>query len=182
MRMRILGLDISSSTIGWAILDEDGLLLEYGHIKPLKKAKAEKAGKGYTYRLADTHARICEFLKEKKPDVVIIEDYVKKFSRGKSTANTIIVLATFNEVVSLACYHSLDKEPIKYPVITMRSRVNKKLGIKLKSKDDVFPFISKKYKNFEITKTRFGNVKSEHYDEADAIFVALSHIIITENG
>lgn len=176
--MKILGLDISSSTIGFGILDKDANLIKYGHLKPLKKNKADKNNLGYTARLADAYNLIIDLLEKENPDIIIIEDYAKKFSVGKSTANTIIVLATFNEAVSLACYHSLGIEPIKYPVRTMRSRVGKYFNIELKSKDDVFPFISEKYKNFKITKTRHGNIKKEHFDEADAIFVALSHIVM----
>lgn len=180
--MKILGLDISSSTIGWAILDGSGKLLKYGHIKPLKKAKADKQGKGYVARLADAYAHVYALVKNECPDAIVIEDYSRKFSHGKSTANTIIVLATFNEACALACYHASDIEPVKYPVTTMRKHVGNKFDNKMPKKDDVFPFIEKQYKDFEITKTRFGNIKSEHYDEADAIFTALAHIIISQEN
>lgn len=175
---KVLGLDISSSVIGWAILDEKGNLIKYGNIKPLKKAKAEKLGHGYTFRMNDAYSKIISLCEEEKPDMIAIEDYSRKFSKGRSTANTIIVLATINEIVALACFHSLKIEPVKYPVVTMRSKVAKFFNEKIKSKDDVFPFITKKFNNFEITKTRYGNIRQEHYDESDAIFTALSYLII----
>ena len=54
---KILGLDISSSTIGWAVLEskKEFCLKEYGHIKPSRKLKG-------TEKLSDTYD------KNKKPN------------------------------------------------------------------------------------------------------------------
>jgi len=180
---KVLGLDISSSTIGWSIISFDDkviYLVDYGHIKPLSKSKADKKGLGYTPRVDSAYKEIASLIKDKKPDIVSIEEYAKRFSKNRSTANTIIVLATFNEIVNLSCYHNLKKESFKYTVSNIRSEVSKAYKEKIKSKDDVFPFVEKTFSNFKPTKTRFGNIKKEHYDEADAIFTALAHIVIKE--
>lgn len=175
--MKTLGLDISSSTIGWSVLDENQVLLDYGHIKPIKKAKADKVGMGYTARLSETYKKISELVERQNPDAIAIEDYSKKFSSGRTTANTIIVLATFNETCALACYNTAGIEPVKYSVSTMRRIVGEKFGIRIPGKDDVLPFIASKY-DLKLTKTRTGKMRDEHYDESDAIFTALAHIII----
>jgi Holliday junction resolvasome RuvABC endonuclease subunit len=181
---KVLGLDISSSTIGWGILEYDDKtisLVEYGHFKPLSKKKAEKKGLGYSSRIDSAYKAIYDLVKQKRPDDISIEEYARRFSKNKSTANTIIVLATFNESVALSCLHAMNIEPAKHPVTSMRSKVSKALDVELKSKDDVFPFVEKTFSNFLPTKTRYGNIKKEHYDEADGIFAALAHIIM-ESG
>lgn len=177
---KILGLDVSSSTIGWGVITDSNvpILTSYGHIKPLNKKKAESKDQGYTPRLDSAYKEIRELVRELQPTHIVIEEYAKKFSANRSSANTIIVLATFNETVALACYHELNIEPVKYSVVEMRSKVSKALDKKLKSKDDVFPFVNEYFENFKPTKTRVGNIKKEHYDEADGIFAALADYVI----
>ena len=179
--MIILGLDVSSATIGWSLLNLDKnnpTLIECGHIKPMSKDKADKKGYGMIYRGADAYDQIADLLKNKKPDLIVIEDFSKKFSKGKSSANTIITLAVFNSFVALACLKYSGKEPLKFSATEMRSNVGKFYKQKIVSKDDVFPFICNKYQNFIIKNNRNNKTKTEYYDEADAIFTALACIII----
>lgn len=174
----VLGLDVSSAVIGWCLLKQDLnnqiSMISYGNIKPPSKKKA-KGSLGL--RLETTLNKIKELIKKLNPDVVVIEDYAKKFSIGKSKASVIIILAVFNETVSLGSYQILGKDPDKIPVMTIRARVSKHYGEKIKTKDDVFPFVCKKFPNFLPTKNKNGNTKKEHYDEADAAFVALGYIL-----
>ena len=98
---RVLSFDISSSTIGWSILkyNKDKYILEeYGHIKPPKKEKDK------TIKLSETYTLIKDLLLDKNPDEIAVEQYANKFTKGRSSANTIIVLSTYNEMVKLCCY------------------------------------------------------------------------------
>lgn len=170
----VLGLDISSSTIGWAILkyDDDSIILDsYGHISPPKSSKGT-----LTYRVSETYDEMFNFLLDKSPDIVAIEAYANKFSSGRSTARTIIVLSVFNEVVSMASYKALGIEPQKYPVATIRASLRKMGDPSVSSKEDAFTFVGDYFSNFLVRKNRNGNIAKQSYDEADAIAVALTHI------
>ncbi len=171
----VLGLDISSATIGWAIIsfDDNSLSLkDYGHIKPPPSRKGS-----LTYRAAKAYDDLIPFFENIKPDFVASEAYASKFPRGKSTARTIIVLSVFNEVVSMACLKALNLEPSRYPVVTIRSALSKFYGNKVSSKEECFELIKKQFPSFSLRTNRNGTIAKECYDEADAIATALTFII-----
>lgn len=173
---KILSLDISSATIGWGLLTKSKdkiILIDSGFIKPQAKDKELTLSP----RLSQTYEQINDLLSKTKPDKVIIEDYAKKFSKGKSSANTIIVLAAFNETVALACYNFLKKEVIRMSVNNIRNIVSKHTEKNLDGKDDVVNFISS-YFSIAIELNRNEKIKKEFYDRADAILAGLAYLLM----
>ena len=173
--IKVLGLDISSATIGWAILNmEKGevSLSEYGHISPPKS----KAG-SLTFRASKAFDEVLELIAEKNPEIVVVESYANKFPAGRSTARTIIVLSVFNEVVSMAALRALGQDPIRYPVTTIRSKLSRLAGKKITSKEECFEFICDYFSTFTVRKNRNDNVSKECFDEADAIAAALAYYV-----
>ena len=172
--MKILSLDISSSTIGWSLLTVDKKkqlsLTDYGHFKPSKKGTLAE-------RAIDASIKYKEILKKINPDQVIIEDYATKFSRGKSTARTIIVLAVFNEFMKILTIETTKILPVSYPVRTIRSVVQKHYGDNISDKEEVMSFCKKYFSNFIPKQNRNKNTKKESYDECDAIVVGVCHFI-----
>jgi RNase H-fold protein (predicted Holliday junction resolvase) len=171
--MKILGLDISSSTIGWALVEiknNELSLLKYGHLKPPDK---KKSNDNFSLRLDYAFNEMTKLVKSTKPDIVAIEDYAKKFSSGRSSANTILVLASFNEVCGLAVYRQLGKKPIRIPVSRLRSLVKNEYNEIVKDKEDVMRFCKKYFSNFTESLNRAKNIKQECYDEADSVVVAI---------
>jgi Holliday junction resolvasome RuvABC endonuclease subunit len=176
----VLGLDISSSVIGWALLEDDGKggsLIDYGHLKPPPKPKGSIA-----FRASAAYDMVSDLLNRKSPDSVAIEAYASKFSAGRSTARTIIVLSVFNEVISMACLREASIEPHKYAVSTIRSCLSKIGGRKISSKEEAFDFIVDNITNFKTRENRAGNLAKQCLDEADAIAVALAHIYKESNN
>jgi len=169
---KILGLDISSSTIGWAVIEseEKFCLKEYGHIKPSRKLKG-------TEKLSDAYDKIKKLIKEVNPDIICVEKYASKFSRGRSSANTIIVLSTYNEMVSLCSFREFGIHTTAYAPVSIRSEMSKHFDKKIKSKDDAFDFVKNNIENFKTTLNRVNNIKKECYDESDAVCVALCYHI-----
>lgn len=166
-----MGVDISSSTIGYSVC-ESGKLTVQGHYKPLK-SKVKGKNKSLAERLSQTYLDMKKIFKKNKPDVVVIEDYAKRFSVGRSSARTIIVLSCFNEVVAMACLDSIKKMPIRYTV----SSIRKTLGIKGKTeKEDVLEKILNIYPEFKVSLNRNDNTKKEVFDEADSLAVIIHHI------
>lgn len=165
--MRIFALDISSTTIGWAVLDILNTKISFfagGFIKPPKE--------GHLFeRLKKTQIAVQALLKLYQPDHCAIEE-IAQFIPRKSTANTIITLAVFNRAVGMTVYEFLGKPPIFYPVMTIRHGI--KEGIKPPAKEDI-PKLVEKLLSIKIPReyNRNNKVRVELYDRADAIAVGL---------
>lgn len=171
---RILGIDCSSTTIGYSILDiDDGnniTLIHAGFIKPAKKGSL-------IYRLSNTRDELKSIIDYYKPTDVVIEDIIS-YMQHKSTAKTIIMLATFNRMACLLANDLLQKEPYLYNVMSIRH------GIKIKDfpkKEDIPELVAKRlniqfpylYKKNKIIK--------ENYDVADSVAVGLYHALQLTN-
>lgn len=120
----ILGLDVSTSTTGFCILDNDGKLLELGYI-PLAKTK-KLVEKGFVFK----HAVISMI--EKYPEIsqVYIEEAFQRYGAGMSSARTITRLASFNGIVQYICAEHFKQAPELVSV----SDARKTCGIKTISK------------------------------------------------
>lgn len=168
---KILGLDCSSSTVGWGLiaLDEVPELVAYGHIKPL--------GPNYVdmERLDDIYCRINELCNELDPSYVAVED-IFLFVKGQSTARTITILAAFNRVISLATYQKT-KNVSFYLVHDIRRIISNQYDIKIDKEgmpDAINSYLSA---DFDLMINKKGNIKKETYDEADGIAVAWAHYL-----
>jgi Holliday junction resolvasome RuvABC endonuclease subunit len=164
---RILGLDISSSTAGWGVIDDNNgkpKLVECGFFKPLKKG-------GTFERLKDLKTKVIQILDEYRPDDIAIEE-IMKFLAGGSTASTIISLATVNRTVGLACYEYTGKEPALCSVMAIRHKL--KFGKVFPKKNEIPALVEKHLDTtLPIVYGKKGQVKPETYDIADGCAVAL---------
>lgn len=176
--IKTLSLDISSTTIGWSLLGELNSsiqILEHGHIKP------PKADLSLANRALKSQDLIRNLILKHNPDIIAIEDYVTKFSKGKSTANTIVVLSVFNEAMSMVCIQEKKVDPDKIGVISIRSILSKAFNEKITSKEECYDFI-RKISSFKETFNKLNKLKKETFDEADAVAVGLASIIRRNNG
>lgn len=172
---KVLGLDISSSVIGWSVLEynEDTLnMIDCGYFKP--------KGKFFTKKAAHAYLEVKSLISEFEPDEVAVEDYAKRFSKKKSSAHTLMVLAAINEVVCLAIYMEMGVEAHKYAVATIRSSIGKFFKYNIVSKDDILPFIAvyweRRGKGF-VSLNRIGRIRKECGDVSDSIAVSMTHIL-----
>jgi Holliday junction resolvasome RuvABC endonuclease subunit len=182
--MRILSLDISTSTIGLAILDYcDGYinLIHSDYFKP------PKTGSIFS-RLSASKQYIKTNLDKYEAEEVAIEDYAC-FMKGKSSAITIISLAILNRTLGLFTFEHMNKEPILYNVNTVRSVLRNYIGkdiiIDRIAKDQI-PNVIEKILNInfpwrmkENKRNKQKSIAEESYDCADAIAVGIAHIIKT---
>ena len=165
----ILGIDVSTSKIGYCVIDENQKLLLYGFIKFKKEPLEERAWNFFKDTLKDV---------DRKYNIteVRIEEPFTMFSGGKTTAGTMAKLQRFNGMISLMAYHCFKMVPILVPSRSARS----KCGIKIKrgenTKKKIIEWVSGRYpKDFIFELTRHGNPKPGTDDMADSIVVALSH-------
>lgn len=176
--IKTLSFDISSTTIGWSLLSNDDStisILEQGHIKP------PKSDLSLARRALQSQVLIKNLIKHKNPDKIAIEDYLTKFTKGRSTAKTIVVLSVFNEAMTMACIEEKKVDPDRIGVISIRSILSKTFSQKISSKEDCFDFISK-INSFSVKYNKNQQIKKEVYDEADAVAVGISSIIRSNNG
>lgn len=186
--MIIVGIDASTSTIGWSVLQiEDGHqphLLSSGSWKPNPK-KNTKKGLSEFEALFAVRKWIQEKIVHIKPDVVVIEDFIK-FMGKFSTATVIASLAILNRTVGLAVYEALGEAPKFLTVHEVRGALKKEGGT-APSKEEVpsrlqellsIPSIVKFKKNRKGIDVPI----EESYDEADGIAVALAWGLREQKG
>lgn len=171
--MRVLGIDCSSTTIGYCVLDIDlNNIITFdraGYIKPLKKGSIIE-------RIVDTRNKIQDLIKAVQPDHIGIEEIIQ-FMRGASTAKTIIMLTTFNRMVALTAYDCTNQSPEFFSVMSIRHAL--KLNKKFPKKEDMPELVAKHLGiTFPYELNKNGKVKVENYDKADGMAVALYHTFI----
>lgn len=178
----ILGIDCSSSTIGWAYIGVDGStinLLDHGHIKPPKKDDFSLIER--LDSVSKDIERLCEKL---NPNFTIVEE-ITQYMKGKTSANTIITLAVFNRAVSLQLYRSTKKVPLLLLPISIRTRIKRFLGRTEPIEKEEIPGILQEYFGKSFFKVvgykqrgkNKGQPIVETYDEADAVAAAWAGVI-----
>lgn len=172
----ILGLDISSSITGVALVNADtDELLFYDHID-LRKKKCvfEKAETVRKYLQAiSTSGSITN---------IYIEQPFTFFNSGGSTAKTMATLQKFNGIVSWICYDLWNIKPTYIGALQARKAYGIKVPRGQKAKPVVLEHVLQAEKTFSIQMTRHGNPKPESYDRADAIVIARAGSILEKQN
>lgn len=171
--MRILGLDASTTTIGWSIIEfneEKFELKTYGYYKPLKDINIFES-------LNETRKFVQDLVIHHMPDEVVIEEFLL-FMKGKSNAKTISSLAILNRTVGLACFN-VGKMPTLLSVTKVRHAIKKDKV--LPPKEDIPELVSSYLnKDFPWQYSTKGRAKGkpiiENYDIADSIALCIALI------
>jgi len=172
----ILGLDISSSITGFALVnDETSELLLYDHID-LRKKKC----------VFDKAEFVKEYLTNIKSSVNITNIYIEQpftfFNSGGSSAKTMAILQKFNGIVSWLCWDLFKIKPIYIGATQARNTYGIKVPRGKKAKLVVLEHVLKTEKTFSIEYTRHNNPKAESYDRADAIVIAKAGAILEKQN
>jgi len=96
--MRILGIDISSKSTGWALIESDKLV-EFGKINPTGKMTSAQ-------KLCLFGIELKKIIEKHKPDNIAIEDVVQVKS-----VSVVKILARFNGVAIVEAYRFLQRDP-----------------------------------------------------------------------
>ncbi len=165
----ILGLDISTSCTGYALITADlGTFIEIGYFKLDKHEDFFEKCDAFRLALADVRKRHPGIKK------ICIEENLQAFRPGLSSAKTINTLARFNGAASLIAYEVCNN--LK-PTFLNATSARSKLGIKLDRKSDVstkqqiFDFISPQV-DIEWPTTKTGKINTACYDMTDAYVLA----------
>ena len=176
----ILGLDISTTMVGVAIIDPDSKNLVHCEGWDISKCetmfdKAESIGANlYTIR------------SEYNIEHVFVETALKRFLPGKSRADTIIKLAKFNGIISWLCFECFEFSPTYINVNTARTLYGLSFprGTKgpQRKKMVIEAVIEKEKTAFKYEMARGGkNYKRGTDDKADAVVIARAGEFILRN-
>ncbi len=162
----ILGIDISTSKIGYSVIDCSTNLIECQLIK-LKSSDSLETRADLFFSI------ITEVEKKYEIKHVFVEQPFIAFSGGKTTAATMAKLQRFN---GMCCY--VLRLLFGFPATLIQANKARGLvGLKIKrgekTKLKVIEWVEAKYpKDFIVEYTRHGNPKPGTDDKADAIVIA----------
>ena len=164
--MIILGLDISSSRIGYCLINEKEELLLVDEIKLKSSQSLEER--------ADIFKEAMSIINEhSEVDYVFIEQPFMAFSGGKTTAATMSKLQRFNGMCSYVVHSIFGSPATLIQANKARGLVDLKIKRGENTKLKVIEWVQAKYPTeFLVEYTRHGNPKPGTDDKADAIVIA----------
>ena len=170
--MVVLGLDVSTTTIGYAYI-KNKKILDMGFID-ISKHDTFKDKAYHAMGVLDDNPNM------EKTDKIIVEDSLSGFMGGRTRMKTIIKLAKFNAVF---CFVMEWRNDIDVELInpnTARKAVFGKARVKGKSaKEYVKEQVDKKFKpNGVIKMNKRGNPDRRNIDAYDALVCAFSQLKI----
>ena len=163
-----LGLDISSTVVGYCISTSKKTITEAGYIdihkEPTIRDKAHKV------------AQTLENL-DGTPDVIIVEDSLSGFGGGRTSQQTIVKLAKCNAVISYVTEAIYDIEINHVNVSTLRKTV---FGKSREKGVDSKQFVREQLENMlDLSEFTFYNSRQNYdkknYDMLDAVVASLYH-------
>jgi Holliday junction resolvasome RuvABC endonuclease subunit len=138
--MIVLGLDISTANVGWALVESDG----HERHRIIKANSIHVSKKDGLYEKAklvrDTLVHECAGF---EIEAAVIEESLVSFGRRRSSAATIAVLNRFNGIVSF-----IVRDSLKIPIVFVNSLVaRKRVGLKINkdsgedTKEQIFSWV-----------------------------------------
>lgn len=126
----VLGLDVSSTSTGYAVVKNGRWLKANGCFGMIKPPKSDLAEKLFYFR-----SQLLSIIERHKPDLVVIEDVFA----GRNIGTTKL-LSRFSGVALEASYSITSKEPL----IVETTKVRK--AFELPGKEEAFSYVKSRYK------------------------------------
>ena len=165
--MVTLGLDISTSCVGYAFT-EDKKILDMGFID-IKKEKTPKEKVFKVLDFLNKSSHIDEVF------TIYVEDNLQGFAGGRTSQQVIVKLAKFNAILCFMLENIFDIEPNNINPMTARKNVFGKARVKgIKAKDLVKMKIEEMYDTKKWCKhTTRGNWDKRNIDAYDGLVMSL---------
>jgi|TARA_R110000824_G_scaffold234462_1_gene422997 hypothetical protein len=161
----IMGLDISTSITGIAVLDNTGEVV-------ICDAWDLRKYKGFFLKVEKTKNLLKTIEETQNIEKIFIEESLQSFRTGFSSAQTLSTLARFNGTLSWLCYEMFSIEPEFVGATTARKLCGIKVPRGRKAKEVVLENILDIDPSFVIDYTKHGNPKPGTYDRADSLVIA----------
>ncbi len=172
----ILGIDVSTSITGFAIVSNDGkiVLSEACDLRKYKDFFSKcLAIREHILDICDKH---CALLNGQGIEHIYVEQPFTFFNSGGSSGKTMAALQRFNGVVSWMVYECFEIEPQYLGATQARKLVGIKVPRGQKAKKVVMEHLLATDPDFKIEYTHRGNPKPQEFDRADAIVIARAGI------
>jgi hypothetical protein len=175
----ILGVDVSTSITGFAIV-ADNQLVYYDSIDMRKHKNVFDKTIAIKEKILDLFEMYqCnndDSMRLGESDYPIEHIYIEQpftfFNSGGSSAKTMATLQRFNGIVSWLLFETFEIRPEYVGATTARKHAGIKVPRGQKAKQVVLQHLLDTEPAFKIEYTKHGNPKPESYDRADAIVVA----------
>lgn len=163
----ILGIDVSTSITGFAIIDKDGKIV-------FSEASDLRRDKTFFSKCLTIRTKILDILEaySDKVEHIYIEQPFTFFNSGGSSGKTMAALQRFNGVVSWMVYECFEIEPQYLGATQARKLVGIKVPRGEKAKKVVMEHLLATEPDFKIEYTHKGNPKPQEFDRADALVIA----------
>lgn len=177
----ILGVDVSTSITGFAVIADDQLvyydsidLRKHKNVFDKTVAIKEKILDLYEmYQLDNDDNAAAGWGDSRYPiQHIYVEQPFTFFNSGGSSAKTMATLQKFNGIVSWILFETFEIRPEYIGATSARKQVGIKVPRGQKAKQVVIEHLIETEPAFKIEYTRHGNPKPESYDRADAIVIA----------
>ena len=184
---KVLGLDVSTKTIGWALFDiQSRELLELTHISPIPKPKEENKIKELLLKGQIFRTKLLEY-KDMGITKVIIEEPLL----NSNNVYTVQTLLRFNTLVTKEIYDVLGVVPdfistynsrkYAFPELTQLNDKGKYvlfggLPKDIDKKMIIWDLIAKKEPQITWLYTRNNTLKKENFDQTDAYCCVIGHM------
>jgi hypothetical protein len=184
---KVLGLDVSTKTIGWALFDiQSQQLLELTHISPIPKPKEENKIKELLLKGQIFRTKLLEY-KDMGITKVIIEEPLL----NSNNVYTVQTLLRFNTLVTKEIYDVLGVVPDFISTYNSRKfafpeliQLNDKgkyvlfggLPKDIDKKMIIWDLIAKKEPQITWLYTRNNTLKKENFDQTDAYCCVIGHM------
>ena len=184
---KVLGLDVSTKTIGWALFDiQSQQLLELTHISPVPKPKEENKIKELLLKGEIFRTKLLEY-KDMGITKVIIEEPLL----NSNNVYTVQTLLRFNTLVTKEIYDVLGVVPdfistynsrkFAFPELTQLNDKGKYvlfggLPKDIDKKMIIWDLIAKKEPQITWLYTRNNTLKKENFDQTDAYCCVIGHM------
>jgi Holliday junction resolvasome RuvABC endonuclease subunit len=168
--MYTYGIDISTTCIGFGIVDEKKNLIHYDKLKFKQTEKLQLEEKASMFR-----EKLSELSELYWPSMIKVEEPLKSFGR-KTTAHTMSILQAFNAMCRYVVFDEYGDIPQQVAARSARKSMGilqRKKRPKNEIKKLVIDAVQKRFPSFTYTLTPMGNPKPGTDDMADAIVIAL---------
>ena len=163
----ILGLDISTSIVGFTIIDQGEILKTFA-IDLRNKNNFPDIYSKYNH----IQGELLDIQREYKIEHIFIEQSLQMFRSGFSSAKTLSTLSSFNGVITYLCYRELSIKPEHIPASSARKACGITIKKGTKAKEQIVKFLLDNEPCFVVEYTKSGNLKPKYYDIADSIVIA----------
>jgi hypothetical protein len=184
---KILGLDISTKTIGWALFDlKDKNLLELTHVSPVIKPKPEDKMEEMMYKVDAFEDKL-----EKYKDLGITKVIIEEPLLNSNNVWTVGTLLRYNSMISRSIYNILGIVPnyistynsrkFAWPDLVQENDKGKRvlfggLPKTIDKKEIIWNKVSDAEPQITWLYTRNNTLKKECFDQADAYTCVLGYM------